>query len=122
MNKSISIIFKLIPVFLSLLLLVAHFMRAGNLVFGALSMSLLFSLFFRHPYIARIIQVVLVLGAMEWIRTAVEMVSLRLDYGQPWIRLVSILGTVALFTLLSASVFFLKSLKERYKITMESSL
>jgi hypothetical protein len=74
-----------------------------------------FLLFVRTQWAARIVQGILVLGGIEWIRTLVVLAMLRQDMGRPWIRLAVILGAVAVMTISSALVFRLKSLRERYK-------
>jgi hypothetical protein len=43
-------------------------------------------------------------------------VAARQAMGQPWKRLVLILGAVALFTALSSLIFQTRSLKIRYKL------
>ncbi len=50
-------------------------------------------------------QVALLLGALEWLRTLTLLVRFRTDLGTPWARLALILGAVALGTALSALVF-----------------
>ena len=59
-------------------------------------------------------QVVLVLGGLEWLRALAGYVALRQAAGQPWIRLAAILGAVAALTLVSALAFRARSLRERY--------
>lgn len=108
---------KLIPVILSMLLLGAHFYRAGLTVLVALCAVLLFVLLLRRPWAARLIQTVLVIGSIEWIRTMMVLSGMRQQAGAPWKRLALILGGVALFTVSSALVFRFRSLRERYRIT-----
>jgi hypothetical protein len=62
----------------------------------------------------QLIQVALLLGSIEWIRTLVIFVQQRIDFGQPWTRLAIILGSVALFTALSALVFRSQTLRQRF--------
>lgn len=107
---------QLTPVVISFLLMGAHFLRSGHLFFVALSFVFIGLLFVKRPLIARLVQVILVLATVEWIYTAFVFASLRMENGLPWIRLVIILGGVALFTLASAGVFFLKTQKERYSL------
>jgi thiol:disulfide interchange protein len=105
---------RLIPVFVSFLLLGAHFMRAGqNLVLLGLGLLLLL-LFLRKWWVPRLLQFVLLLGAVEWIVTAVTLAQVRMQLGQPWARMAVILGAVALFTLLAGLVFQLPALRQRY--------
>ncbi|MCP4131967.1 MAG: hypothetical protein GY754_13400 [bacterium] len=109
-------VLKLIPVFISFLLLGAHFFRTGLLPFVVLCMVLSFFLFVKEAWAARLLQIFLIIGAYEWVRTLLTFTDERLAMGRPWIRLVIILGMVALFTGLSALVFHSPSLKERYKL------
>jgi len=105
---------KLLPPALALAVLAAHFYRAGlGIAVGAV-VALAALLFVRRPWAARTLQVALVAGAVEWIRSAAELVALRESMGQPWTRLAIILGAVALFTALSALVFEARSLRARY--------
>ena len=61
-----------------------------------------------------VIQVVLLLGAVEWVATLYSVAQFRIASGLPWARMAIILGSVALFTTLSSLVFRSKALKERY--------
>ena len=62
----------------------------------------------------RLFQVLLVLGALEWLRTLYLLAAMRIAWDQPWTRLAVILGTVALLTALSGLVFRSRKLKLRY--------
>jgi len=105
---------RLLPVFISLLLLAAHFFRAGQTILAALPVILMAFLIVREKWVAWLIQLALVLGAIEWIRTLVAVAEIRLEYGMPWLRMAVILGAVAVFTALSGLVFRSKGLRERY--------
>jgi len=105
---------QLIPVVLSLLVLAAHFLRDGSLPLTAVTLALLGLLAVRRRWSARIVQVVLVLGALEWIRTLVVLASYRADAGQPVLRMGIILGVVAAFTLFSAWMFQTATLRRVY--------
>ena len=106
--------FKLIPAILSFLLLGAHFYRAGLLLFAVLALILPILLFIKQKWVVRLSQVLLVIGALEWVCTLLKIVDIRQTMGMPWVRLAVILGSVALFTALSALIFQSRSLKERY--------
>ncbi len=110
------IFLRLSPVFLSILLLAAHFYRAGLVVLVLIILLSPFMLFVRKPLAVRIIQIELVLGGLEWIRTIVNFVQIRQAHGMPWTRLAVILGVVSLVTFASAFVFRSRSLKEHYGI------
>jgi hypothetical protein len=105
---------RLLPVIISLLLLSAHFMRAGQTMLAALPVVLMAFLIVREKWVAWLIQLALVLGAIEWIRTLVAVAEVRLEYGMPWVRMAVILGAVAAFTALSSLVFRSKGLRKRY--------
>lgn len=105
-----------IPVVLSLAILGAHFMRYGNSIGLVGSLVLIALLAVRQPWVARLMQVVLVLGALEWIRTLYELVQLRAALGEPYTRMVVILGVVAAVTFCSALLFQSQVLKTTYRL------
>lgn len=107
----------LLPALVSLLLLGAHTMRLGMPVLMALPIGVLLLLCWPRKWVARLAQAILVLGALEWVRATLVYVSARLDLGMPWGRLAIILGSVALFTLLSSLVFRTRTLRRRYRLT-----
>lgn len=107
-----------IPIVLSVLVLGAHFMRYanGSLLPVAVAAVLLGLLFVRQPWVARLMQSVLVVGTVEWIITLVNLASRRADMGEPYLRLVLILGVVALVTFCAAMLFQTRTLKDTYKL------
>jgi len=111
---------RLLPVVLSCLVLGAHFLRAGFPPLVVLSAVAPFLLLARRPWAARTVQVVLILGGLEWVRTVVGLAQVRYAAGEPWMRMAIILTVVALFTMASALVFRSKSLRERYHLTRNS--
>jgi hypothetical protein len=90
---------------LALLLIAAHWLHSGQLPLAVLSLLLAGLLAVRRPWAARMLQVVLLLAAVEWILTTVALAQLRLQHGQPYLRLALILGAVTACTLLAAWVF-----------------
>jgi len=116
MKPSVRSFLQLIPVVLSFVLIGAHFLRSNNLILVGLSLLCICLLFVKKALIARLIQVVLVLGAVEWVYTTYVFASMRMENGMPWVRLVIILGVVICFTLGSSGVFFLRTQKERYRL------
>ena len=104
----------LIPVVLSLVVLGAHFLRAGNLVLVALVLLLVPLLGVRRRWVAVLVQVVLVLGAVEWVRTIVQVAARRSEAGEPMLRMIVILGSVALVAALSAVALGLGPLRRWY--------
>ena len=105
---------RLLPVILSLLVLGAHFLRQGSLFIVAAIILLLCMLPIRMAWVAGVAQVVLVVGAVEWVRTLVTLARERMQSGEPYIRMVLILGGVALFTLLSLLVFRIRAVRGWY--------
>ena len=95
-------------------MLAAHFLRAGNIFLVAAAILLPFGLFIRKAFMVRIVQIALIFGAIEWMRTTFLLVTLRIQNNLPWARLVVILGLVVFFTLASTLVFLSKTLKRRY--------
>ncbi len=68
-----------------------------------------------HRWLPRVLQVVLVIAALEWLRTAVMLAEDRMAEGDPWKRMAIILGGVALWTLCSALLFETPPLRRRYR-------
>lgn len=66
---------------------------------------------------AHIVQFCLILASLEWFRTLINIAQQRITTGMPWLRLAVILGAVAVFTGLSACVFYMQPLKKRYKLS-----
>lgn len=105
-----------IPVVLSLVVLGAHFMRFGNYVGVVGALLLIGLLLVRRPWVARLVQVILLLGTLEWLRTIYALAAVRAAHGQPFGRMVVILGVVAAVTLLSALLFQSATLKKMYGV------
>jgi hypothetical protein len=105
---------RLTPVVLSFLLLAAHFYRSGFLLPAILCVFVLFLLFLKKSWVPRLFQILLILGALEWLRSLYFLAAMRIAWDQPWTRMAIILGAVALFTALSALVFSSRKLRARY--------
>lgn len=106
--------FSALPPILSLLVLAAHFYRAGNVALAILSIFLTGLLAVPKPWAARSLQAALLAGGAEWIRTAAFFIGLRRDAGRPWGRLALILAAVTLLTALSALVFETRRMRTRF--------
>ena len=107
---------RLLPVILSFGLLAAHFSRADMFPLVIISLAIPLLLLVKKAWAARSIQVLLVLGAAEWIRSMFGYIEVRKSIGEDWGRLAIILVTVAVLTLCAGLVFRGKSLKLRYKL------
>lgn len=93
-------VLRRLPAFLSLLLLGALTLRLGLpfLLAVPLTLALLVALFISMPRVQTALAVVLWGGALAWLWMAWTRVNVRLEDGQPWVRLAVILCAVALFT------------------------
>ncbi len=102
------------------LVLAAHFFRAGYPI--GLGISLLASVlvFVRRPWAARTMQIVLGLGALEWLRSAITLAQARSEAGQPFLRLALILGAVFLLTAFCALVFEAQRLKSYFNFDAQA--
>ncbi|MEJ2513973.1 MAG: hypothetical protein P8080_11385 [Gammaproteobacteria bacterium] len=105
---------RTLPVVLSLALLGAHYFRAGTGWAMVACLVLAALLFVPRPWAARVLQLALAAGALEWIRTLVLLAGQRAAAGEPAARLAGILGTVAALTLASALVFRHPRLRRYY--------
>lgn len=103
-----------IPLVLSLVVLGAHFLRDATWVGVFACLLLIGLLFVRRPWVVRVAQVALVLGALEWLRTMYELAQIRALHGQPYGRMLTILGVVAAVTLCAALLFQSKTMKKVY--------
>ena len=106
---------RLLPVIVSFALLAAHFYRADLPVLVAVCAFFPLLLFLRKPWLPQLFQGVLIIGALEWLRTLYMLAAMRIGFDQPWGRLALIIGFVALFTALSGLVFNSSALRMRYR-------
>lgn len=93
---------RLAPVLVSALLIAAHFLRVGAMGTVAVCLAFPALLLVRRPWAPRVVQAVLLLASLEWVRTLLAHLAQRQQAGQPWLRMAVILGAVAAFTALSA--------------------
>ena len=106
----------LMPVAVAFAVLAAHFQRSGrpDLAIGALALIAL--LFVPRAWSARVLQVGLVAGALEWLHTLASLVAVRQAQGAPYVALATILGTVALLTAVTALVFRDRRIRTRFRM------
>ena len=105
----------LVPTILSLLLLAAHFGRAGQPPLLWLSLAVAALVFVPRRWAAWLLQTVLLFGAVEWVRTTVVLVTMRQAMGLPSGRLAIILGAVALLSVLAAALYQRPRLRRRFR-------
>jgi len=96
------LILRLLPAVLALLVLAAHFYRAGLVFLVPVCVGLILLLAVRLAWVPRVVAIALGLAALEWLRTLVVLADARLEAGQPWTRLVIILGVVTVLTAAAA--------------------
>lgn len=103
---------------LSVLVLAAHFFRAGRPALALASLAGAMLLSVRRAWAARALQVFLLVGAAEWLRTAAVLVEQRRRAGAPFLRLAVILGVVAAFTATSAALVGTRGFRGRPRTTI----
>ena len=104
----------LIPTLLSCLVLAAHFFRNGQIYLMLAACAAPLLLAFSRPWSTRLVQILLIVGALEWVRTTLAIRADRIDEGRDWHRMAIILGCVAVFTLVSAVLYELPPLRRCY--------
>ena len=104
----------LIPTLLSVLMLAAHFFRGGQVALMLICLASPMLLLFRRAWATRLLQIVLVLGALEWVRTTLQIHAIRVEEGRDWQRMAVILLAVAAFTLLSSLIYFIPAFRRHY--------
>jgi hypothetical protein len=94
----------------------AHAMRSGwgPLAVAVLALSPL-AFLVRSPWTIRLARVLLVAGALEWLRAARAYARDRAALGEPSTRLWIILGSVAAFHLLAAGLLSGARLRQRFR-------
>jgi hypothetical protein len=105
----------LTPAGLSALVLGAHFLRRGQFVLVVAAPALVVLLFVRRAWAARVVQVALLAAALEWLRTLAVLLPARRAAGEPGLRLVVILGAVALVAVAGAVLFETPRLRDRFR-------
>jgi hypothetical protein len=104
----------LIPPLLSFLVLGAHFFRGGQTNLTLICCAAPLLLLARRTWATRLLQVMLVIGALEWVRTTLQIQAVRIEQGRDWQRMAVILYSVASFTFASSLVFFIPPLRRHY--------
>ena len=103
-----------VPIVLSLVVLGAHFLRYGNEV-GVIGSAILIGLLFvGRPWAARLVQVALAAGTLEWLHTLYVLMQVRAAQGVSATRLAVILAAVIAVTAGSALTFQTKTMKKIY--------
>ncbi|KAA0256588.1 MAG: hypothetical protein EDX89_00355 [Acidobacteria bacterium] len=104
MSAAANTALRLVPVVLSCVVLGAHFLRSGHVGVAVLLAASPLVLLARRAPAVRAVQLLLLLGALEWVRTAAQIAGARRAVGAPWTRMALILGSVAAVALLGAAL------------------
>jgi hypothetical protein len=99
----------------ALLLLAAHFQRAGQWPLMLACVALVLLLGWPRAWVPRLVQAGLAFGAGVWLWTTIVLVQHRLAGHQGWLRLALILGAVMLFTASAALVFERPGLRRHFR-------
>jgi hypothetical protein len=93
---------KTLPAALALLLLAAHFLRSGGLLFVFACLALLPVCFVRAAWAGIAVRSALIAGVVIWSATAWKIAGVRAAAGESATRAMLILGGVAAFTAFAA--------------------
>ena len=104
------------PILFAALLLAAHSLRGGYLSAMVVSLALPVLLTVRRPWAATVLQLGLVVGTLEWARTAFVLIQARREMGEPFLRLGAILGGVAVATALCLFVFRWRRVRQHFRL------
>ena len=91
-------------------------------MFVFLSLALMGLLAVPRLWEARLLQVALLLGAVEWVRTLLGLAQFREQYGLPATRMVIILAAVAALTAASALVFRTRRARARFRVVVSEDV
>ncbi len=103
------LVLRLLPVIFADLLFAAHVMRFNGLYWALVVVALIPTLLIRNKWIPKVWQVLAGLTIIEWIRTTMMLVQMRLAVELPYGRLLLIMSAVILFNLFV--LFWLRSKK-----------
>jgi hypothetical protein len=93
---------RTLPAVLAAMFLGAHFFRAGRLVLVAACLVLAALLFVSSPGLRTFCRICLAVGVLVWLIAAWRIARVRIAAGEPYLRMLAILGAVAAFTAFAA--------------------
>ena len=94
-----------VPAVLALLLLAAHFYRDASVLIAVVCVAAIALVFVRRRWAVVTVQLGLAAGAVVWTATAWRIARERMDAGMPYLRMLAILGAVAVFTAIAAWIY-----------------
>lgn len=107
-------LFRIVLYGFAALLLGAHFLRAGNIVFALICVAAPFAFLFHHRHSLVLLQAIAYGAAATWLYTAWQLVQARQSNGQNWELAAAILGAVALYSLLAGLLLNSRVMRGRY--------
>jgi type VI protein secretion system component VasK len=99
---------------LASLILGAHFLRDGHMLFVLLCLLFPFLLLIRRRWVLQLLQGYALVGAFIWAQATYALVQTRIAEGESWTRMLLILAGVTLFTLWAGFLLRSRRLQERY--------
>ena len=107
-------VFSRILATLAMILLGAHFLRDGHMELVSVCLMAIVPAWLPWRGTRLLTQIVLVIAALQWVRTLIGLIDLRQATGKPWLRAAIILGSVAAFNLAVCLLLGLRS-SRRYE-------
>jgi hypothetical protein len=104
----------LFPAGLSLLVLAAHYLRAGAMLPVSICLGLFALMWVRRPWVVWTLRIALLAGTLEWWHTITTVAAERRAAGEPWLRMAIILGAVIVVTILGAALLEAPALRRRF--------
>ena len=111
-----KVFLKFLPIIICFILMAAHLSRANMIILMVICLLFPFILFWKSKISARVIQIVLVLFGLEWIRTLIYYARIRIENGEDWLRLALILGTVTILNFVTILIYRSTYMIERYDL------
>lgn len=106
---------RLLPAILSCVLMAAHVLRMGMATLAVIILFLPLLFLLRRAWVPLLMQGVLALAALEWLRTALVLARGRIVAGEPWMRMIVILAAVVAVTVASALLLEHPGVRRRYE-------
>jgi hypothetical protein len=103
-----------LPSIVAVITLAAHYARFGAYFVSVLLLALLPLLLIDRKWVARMMEVVLALAALEWVLILVDVIGQRNIENRDFSKTAIILGATALFSLVSALLYETPRLRRRY--------
>jgi len=92
------LISRIIPYVLMIILLAAHFSRGGNDILAGFILLIPFLFIIKQKWVIMSLEIIAYLAALVWLYGAYQYIQIRIATGDDWIRLLVIMGGVAIYT------------------------